>query len=69
MERFKKNCLRATEGFNAKLSVLQSQQHLLREMRHRKWQEVKESAKYAADLAKAHAIVHASTADETKPSS
>jgi len=65
MERFKRNCLRATEGFNAKLSVFQSQQHLLREIRHRKWEEVKQSAKYATVLAtwQVHASTHEDAAE------
>lgn len=39
IERFKQNCSRATEGFN---HVLRHQQLYLREMREKKWQEMRD---------------------------
>ena len=59
VERFKQNCHRATEGFNYVLQRFHTQQHYLNEVRARKWREMREKAKTAADLAKAHSTVHA----------
>eukprot|EP00095_Tigriopus_kingsejongensis_P007935 maker-scaffold169_size292178-snap-gene-1.31 protein:Tk07935 transcript:maker-scaffold169_size292178-snap-gene-1.31-mRNA-1 annotation:"preli-like" len=66
MERFKQNCQRATQGFNHVLTHLQTQQHHINEMRLKKWNEMKQkgevlrfSARQAAEVAKAHSIVHA----------
>ena len=70
VDRFKKNCLRASEGFNHVLQRLSDQQHYLQELRLKKWHEVKhkteslrdtarERAIHAAEVAKAHSTVQA----------
>lgn len=70
IERFKQNCLKATEGFNYVLQHLHSQQYYLKEVRQRKWQEMKQrgetlrdTAMMAAEKAKAHSTVNASSSD------
>ena len=40
IERFKGNCVKATEGFNIVLQHFQDQQCHLRKIRVQKWQEV-----------------------------
>lgn len=63
IERFKKNCHRATEGFNHVLTQVQNQQAYLKDVRDRNWQamknrgellkeQAKDSAKHAASMAK-----------------
>jgi len=66
IERFKDNCRKATDGFNHVLHQLSAQQAYISEVRQRKWQEMKsksenlrESAKLAADRAKAHTTLSA----------
>ncbi len=68
MERFKNNCVRATEGFNHVLHHFQQQQQYLKEVRSRKWQEMKtkgenirDSAKMAAEKVSSHSKVHAAS--------
>lgn len=66
IERFKKNCHRATDGFNYVLTQFQNQQAYLKDVRDRNWQAMKsrgellkDGAKHAANLAKATTTVKA----------
>ena len=75
IERFKDNCRKATDGFNHVLHQLSAQQAYISEVRYRKWQEMKsksetlrETAKMAADRAKAHTTLSAAAVQPpTKP--
>jgi len=51
VERFKANCQRATEGFNVVLARLASQQAALSGAGHRRWQDLRQSARNAASVA------------------
>ena len=47
MDRFKKNCVKATEGFNHVLNHLYEQQQYLSELKQRKSLEIKTKGEYA----------------------
>ena len=41
VERFKRNCLKATDGFNHVLQHLHQRQHQFSEIREKKWQDMR----------------------------
>ncbi len=59
VERFRGNCQRATDGFNHVLSRLAEHEHRPHQMMER----VREGARRAAGVARAHSTLHA--AEET----